>query len=75
MPDFKARKISIVIDDPDEAQMFRKGLILARQNNNSQYFPQLIEGVNSILEPFLEEQREELARGISPSTRTKVTLS
>jgi hypothetical protein len=64
--EFKARKISITIDDPDDAQEFLNGLILAKQNNNSAYFPQLIAGVNAVLEPYHKALRAEHAKGIGP---------
>jgi hypothetical protein len=59
---FKPRKFSITIDDPDEAQHFLEGLIIAKSNNSSPYFQDLIDAVNSILEPhrkaILDEQLE-----------------
>jgi hypothetical protein len=64
MAKFKARKISITLDDPEECQVFLNGLILAKQNNNSGYFPQLIESVNAVLDPYLLEVRDELSRGV-----------
>jgi hypothetical protein len=74
MAKFKARKISIILDDPDDCQEFMNGLILAKQNNNSAYFPQLIEGVNAVMEPYLAQVREELARGIGPDAKSLVSV-
>lgn len=60
MAKFKAFKISITIEDPDEADQFMRGLIVARSNNSSQYFGDLIEAVNANMEAYrsalLEEQ-------------------
>jgi hypothetical protein len=59
---FKMKRIFITIDDPDEAEHFLRGLIIARQNNSSEYFTQLIDGVNLIMEPYrlalIEEQKQ-----------------
>jgi len=74
MAKFKARKISIIIDDPDEAQVFINGLILAKQNNNSGYFPQLIDGVNACLEPYRQAVADEMARGIGPDAKSLVSV-
>jgi hypothetical protein len=49
---FRGAKLSVHIDEPEEAEKFLRGLILARQNNDSEYFVDLIEGVNSVLEPW-----------------------
>lgn len=49
---FKAKTFKIVVDDPEEAEEFLRGLILAKQNNNSEYFPTLIDAVNAVLEPW-----------------------
>ena len=74
MAKFKARKISIILDDPDEAQIVLNGLILAKQNNNSLYFPQLINGVNAVMEPYYEALRDEMARGIGPNAKSLVSV-
>jgi uncharacterized Zn finger protein (UPF0148 family) len=50
--DFKKAKISIIIDDPETAEHFLQGLIIARSNNSSQYFEELIDGVNAVLQPY-----------------------
>lgn len=72
MPKFKARKISIILDDPDTAQGLLNGLILAKQNNSSEYFPQLIEGVNAVLEPWYAAVAEETSRGIGTPAKVMV---
>lgn len=69
---FKPRKISIILDDPDGCQQFLNGLILAKQNNSSEYFPQLIDGVNAVLEPYLAALRADAANGIGPSAKVAV---
>ncbi len=53
---WKPRTFKITIEDPDEAEDFLRGLILAKQNNNSQFFPDLIDAVNAILEPWRKAQ-------------------
>jgi hypothetical protein len=63
VPAFKSRKFSIELDDYEEAVEFRKGLILARQNNSSPYFPQLIDAVNTIVAPHEKALIEAQARG------------
>jgi hypothetical protein len=54
--DFKFRpaKFSVTIDDPEEGEVFLRGLVLASQNNNSEYFADLIDAVNAILQPWRE---------------------
>lgn len=63
---FKAKKIAIVLDDPEEAEQFLRGLILARQNNSSSFFPDLIDSVNAVLEPWREHtlKAQLLQRGV-----------
>src|SRR5882672_4834633 len=48
---FKSRTFKITIDDPEEGEEFLRGLIVARSNNSSAYFVDLIDATNSILEP------------------------
>ena len=66
---FKARTFKITIDDPELAEEFLRGLILARQNSNSEYFVDLIDAVNSILEPWRAHKlmQELRARDAVPS--------
>lgn len=67
---FKPKTFKITLDDPDEAEEFLRGLILARQNNNSGYFVDLIDGVNAVLEPWrahkLREQMSNRSRAGMP---------
>jgi nitrate reductase alpha subunit len=56
---FKPRKFSITIDDPDEAENFLRGLIVARSNNSSPYFVDLIDAVNAIMESHRGEIMKE----------------
>jgi hypothetical protein len=59
---FKPKKFSIIIDDPDEAENFLRGLIIARSNNSSPLFVEIIDAVNDILlkhrQATLEEAME-----------------
>lgn len=60
---FKSKKFSITLDDPEEAENFLRGLIVARSNNSSEYFVDLIDAVNSILEPWRASKlRDEMAK-------------
>lgn len=60
--DFRPRKISIILDDPEKAEHFLQGLIVARSNNSSEYFEDLIDGVNEIMQPYrLKRLQEEAA--------------
>lgn len=49
---FKPRTFSITIEDPEQGEIFLRGLIIARQNNSSEYFVDLIDAVNYVLEPW-----------------------
>ena len=64
---FKAKKIFITLDDPEEAEHFLRGLIIARQNNSCEYFQQLIEAVNMVMEPYrmamIEQQQSNTPAG------------
>jgi len=59
---FKPKRFSIEIDEPEAAEEFLRGLILARQNNNSEYFPDLIDCVNEILQPWRAAKLQETMR-------------
>jgi hypothetical protein len=50
--EFAPRKFSITIDNPEEAENFLRGLIVARSNNSSEYFVQMIDAVNKIMEDY-----------------------
>lgn len=59
---FRPKKFAITIDDAEDAEEFLRGLIVARSNNSSEYFVEMIEAVNSILEPYRAARlKEELA--------------
>jgi hypothetical protein len=45
----KGMKISLEIDDLEEAENLRRGLILAKQNVDSEYLTDLIDGVNAVI--------------------------
>lgn len=49
---FKSATLKVTIDTPAEAEEFLRGLVIAQQNTNSELFPLLIEGVNSLLVPW-----------------------
>jgi hypothetical protein len=51
-PKFTKKKLSFLIETPEEGELFLRGLMIAQANNSSPIFPQLIEGVNSVLEEY-----------------------
>jgi len=51
-PTFSKKKLSFIIETPEEGEIFLRGLIIAQSNNSSPLFPQLVEGVNSVLEEY-----------------------
>jgi hypothetical protein len=71
-PELKPRKFSIEIDDYEEAVEFRKGLILAKQNNSSPYFPALIDAVNAILKPYEDALVEAQKDGVGPNAKVEL---
>lgn len=48
---FRAASIKIRIESPEAGEEFLRGIVLASQNNNSQLFRDLLDGVNAVLEP------------------------
>ena len=59
---FKPRTFKITIETPEEGEEFLRGLVLASQNNNSPYFQDLLDAVNTVLQPYREAKlKEELA--------------
>jgi hypothetical protein len=59
---FRPAKLKISIFTPEDGEEFLRGLIVARSNNSHSLFVELIDGVNSLLEPYREAKlREELA--------------
>lgn len=60
---FKPRTFKITVDDPEEGENFLRGLIVARSNNSSEYFVDLIDAVNTVLEPWRASKlRDEMAK-------------
>jgi hypothetical protein len=55
-PRFKPFALRFEFHDPDEVDIFLRGCILARQNNNSHLFPEVIDGINNAMENFREQQ-------------------
>lgn len=49
---YRPARVSIRIATPEIGEEFMRGLILARQNNNSKLFVDLIEAVNELLQPY-----------------------
>jgi hypothetical protein len=52
---FKPVTLKITIDSREEADQFLLGLITAKSNNSSPLFQDLIDGVNSVLQPLRAE--------------------
>lgn len=67
---FKGFRIGVEIRDPEEAENFLRGLIIAKSNNSSPFFQQLIDGINTGLESHraavLEEQMRARAEAGMP---------
>jgi len=51
---FRPATLKIRIEKPDDGEEFLRGCIIARQNNNSPLFVDLIDGVSSLREPYRE---------------------
>jgi hypothetical protein len=49
---FKSFRLKIDLTDPEDAEHFLRGLIVARSNNSSPYFEELIDGINLALQPW-----------------------
>lgn len=56
MADFKGFALRFEFRDAEEAEIFLRGCILASQNNNSPLWREVIDGINSKLEPYRMEQ-------------------
>lgn len=59
MAGFKPATLKVTIESQEEAENFLLGLIVAKQNNSCELFPELIDGVNSVLEGAKKQQLEE----------------
>lgn len=66
---FKPRKIFITLDDPEEAEHFLRGLIIARQNNSCELFSNLIDATNMVMEPYRMALIEEEKSGVRSKPR------
>jgi hypothetical protein len=49
---FKAASIKIRIETPEQGEEFLRGLVVARTNNSSPLFVDLIDGINALLEDY-----------------------
>jgi hypothetical protein len=50
--DFKPFALRFEFHDPEEAEQFLRGCILAMQNNNSHLWGEVIDGINGGLEKY-----------------------
>lgn len=55
---FKPATLRVRIESREEADQFLLGLIVAKTNNSSPIFQDLIDGVNALLEPSRAEELE-----------------
>jgi hypothetical protein len=59
---FRSASLKIRIETPESGEDFLRGLIVARANNSSPIFVDLIDGVNSLLEDYRAARlREEMS--------------
>lgn len=56
MARMKPFAMRIIVRDPETAQQFLEGCILASQNNNSSYFRELIDGLNAGMREYNKER-------------------
>jgi hypothetical protein len=56
---FKGFILKLTIAEPEEAEIFLRGCIMASQNNNSHLWREIIDGVNSGMEKYRAEQLKE----------------
>jgi hypothetical protein len=55
-PKFKPFALRFEFYDPEEAEQFLRGCILAGQNNNSHLWKEVIEGINNGMVDYREQQ-------------------
>ena len=55
---FKPATLKVRVESREEADQFLLGLIVAKTNNSSPIFQDLIDGVNALLEPSRAEELE-----------------
>jgi ribosomal protein L37AE/L43A len=49
---FRPFAVRIRVETPEEGEILLQGCIIARSNNNSPHFQQIIDGINTQLEPW-----------------------
>lgn len=49
---FRPFSLRIRIENPEEGEVLLQGCIIARSNNNSPHFQEMIDGINGQLEPW-----------------------
>jgi len=54
-PKFKPFALRFEIHDPDDAEIFLRGCILASQNNNSELWSQVIGGINDAMQDYRKQ--------------------
>ncbi len=55
---FKPATLKVRVESREDADQFLLGLIVAKTNNSSHIFQDLIDGVNALLEPSRAEELE-----------------
>src|SRR5215471_8104487 len=59
---FRPFALRIRVEDPEEGEILLQGCIIARSNNNSPHFGEMIDGINAQLEPWRAKRlAEEIA--------------
>lgn len=53
---FRSFAIRIRVETPEEGEQLLQGCIIARSNNSSPHFQELIDGINAQLEPWRAQQ-------------------
>ena len=59
MPDFKGFVLKLEFRDPEEVEVFLRGTIVAKQNNSSPLWDDIISRINSSMAKFWEERMNE----------------
>ena len=59
MPKFKGFVLKFEFRDPEEVMVFLRGAIIAKQNNSSPLWDDVIAGINTSMETYWREQMEE----------------
>jgi len=56
---FTPFKLSFRFEEPEDAENFLLGVIVARANNSNSKFPKIIDGINTAMEPYRKTRLEQ----------------